>query len=185
MRRPRSERIPEMGRSSRPRISVATPSRSVAPRSIICSARASSRHQRPPSTSRASTSSAPTIRTSQRIGGRVEADAPRCDAPPVASPEPVHCPFAERCPGCAWIALPPAGQLRAKQALLERALAPYAALEARVLPVQAAEPLAGYRTRAKLAVAPGPRLGLFARGTHDVLDLPGCPVLAPGLASAA
>jgi 23S rRNA (uracil1939-C5)-methyltransferase len=103
----------------------------------------------------------------------------------VASPEPVHCPFAERCPGCAWIALPPAEQLAAKHALLERALAPYAALEARVLPVQAAEPLTGYRTRAKLAVAPGPRLGLFARGTHDVLDLPGCPVLAPGLASAA
>jgi 23S rRNA (uracil1939-C5)-methyltransferase len=103
----------------------------------------------------------------------------------VASPELVHCPFAERCPGCAWIALPPAEQLRAKQALLERALAPYAVLEARVLPVQAAEPLSGYRTRAKLAVAPGPRLGLFARGTHDVLDLPGCPVLAPGLASAA
>jgi len=103
----------------------------------------------------------------------------------VASPEPVHCPFAERCPGCAWIALPPAEQLRAKQALLERALAPYAALEARVLPVQAATPLAGYRTRAKLAVAPGPRLGLYARGTHDVLDLPGCPVLAPGLAAAA
>jgi 23S rRNA (uracil1939-C5)-methyltransferase len=103
----------------------------------------------------------------------------------VASPEPVHCPFATRCPGCAWIALPPAEQLGAKHALLERALAPYPALEARVLPVQAAEPLTGYRTRAKLAVAPGPRLGLFARGTHDVLDLPGCPVLAPGLASAA
>ena len=102
----------------------------------------------------------------------------------MASPAPVHCPFAERCPGCAWIALDPAEQLRAKQALLERALAPYAGLEARVLPVQAAEPLAGYRTRAKLAVAPGPRLGLFARGSHDVLDLPGCPVLAPGLASA-
>jgi 23S rRNA (uracil1939-C5)-methyltransferase len=118
------------------------------------------------------------------MAGRVEPRAARCDAPPVASPAPVDCPFAKRCPGCAWIELPPDQQLAAKQALLERALAPYGALEPRVLPAQAAEPLAGYRTRAKLAVAPGPRLGLFARGTHEVLDLPGCPVLAPGLAAA-
>ena len=102
----------------------------------------------------------------------------------MASPEAVDCPFAPRCPGCAWIALAPAEQLRAKQALLERALAPYA-LEARVLPVQPAEQRAGYRTRAKLVVARGPRLGLYERGTHEALDLPGCPVLAPRLSSAA
>jgi 23S rRNA (uracil1939-C5)-methyltransferase len=101
----------------------------------------------------------------------------------VASSEPVSCPFAARCPGCAWIALPPAEQLRAKEALLAAALAPYE-LGVRPLPAQAAERRTGYRTRAKLAVAPGPRLGLFARGTHEVLDLPGCPVLAPGLADA-
>jgi 23S rRNA (uracil1939-C5)-methyltransferase len=101
----------------------------------------------------------------------------------VASSEPVSCPFAARCPGCAWIALAPAEQLRGKEALLASALAPYTR-ELRPLPAQAAEPLAAYRTRAKLAVAPGPRLGLFARGTHEVLDLPGCPVLAPGLAAA-
>jgi 23S rRNA (uracil1939-C5)-methyltransferase len=101
----------------------------------------------------------------------------------VASSEPVSCPFAARCPGCAWIALAPAEQLGAKEALLAGALAPFA-LGLRPLPVQAAEPRAGYRTRAKLAVAKGPRLGLFARGTHEVLDLPGCPVLAPGLAAA-
>jgi 23S rRNA (uracil1939-C5)-methyltransferase len=102
----------------------------------------------------------------------------------MASAEPVFCPFAARCPGCAWIALPPAEQLRAKEALLASALAPYA-LDVQPLPAQPAEPRAGYRTRAKLAVAPGPRLGLFARGTHEVLDLPGCPVLAPGLGAAA
>jgi 23S rRNA (uracil1939-C5)-methyltransferase len=101
----------------------------------------------------------------------------------VASAENVSCPFAARCPGCAWIALPPDEQLRAKEALLARALAPYA-LGVQPLPAQPAEPRAGYRTRAKLAVAKGPRLGLFARGTHEVLDLPGCPVLAPGLAAA-
>ena len=105
--------------------------------------------------------------------------------PPVSSPAPVLCPHAERCPGCAWITRSPVEQLAEKQALLERALAPYATLAARVLPVQAAAVNAGYRTRAKLAVAPGPRLGLFARASHEVLDLPGCPVLTPRLASAA
>ncbi len=103
----------------------------------------------------------------------------------MSSPAPVSCPHAERCPGCAWIARPPAEQLAAKQDLLTRALAPYTTLAVHVLPVQAADTFAGYRTRAKLAVAPGPRLGLFARGTHDVLDLPGCPVLTPRLAAAA
>ena len=105
--------------------------------------------------------------------------------PPVSSPAPVFCPHAERCPGCAWILRSPAEQLAAKQALLERALAPYTTLAFRVLPVQPAEANAGYRTRAKLAVAPGPRLGLFARASHDVLDLPGCPVLTPRLDAAA
>jgi 23S rRNA (uracil1939-C5)-methyltransferase len=101
----------------------------------------------------------------------------------VASFEPVSCPFAARCPGCAWIALAPAEQLRAKEGLLADALAPYG-LGVHPRPVRAAEARAGYRTRAKLAVAGGPRLGLFERGTHEVLDLPGCPVLAPGLAAA-
>ncbi len=103
----------------------------------------------------------------------------------MSSPGPVSCPHAERCPGCAWITRSPAEQLAAKQALLARALAPYTTLAAHVLPVQAAETNAGYRTRAKLAVAPGPRLGLFARASHDVLDLPGCPVLTPRLGAAA
>ena len=101
----------------------------------------------------------------------------------VSSPASVCCPHAERCPGCAWITRSPADQLAAKQALLSSALAPYA-MSVHVLPVQAAELNAGYRTRAKLAVAPGPRLGLFARASHDVLDLPGCPVLTPQLAAA-
>ncbi len=52
--------------------------------------------------------------------------------------------------------------------------------------MRAARALVEYRTRAKLVVAPGPRLGLFARGSeHEVLDLPGCRVLAPALAEAA
>jgi 23S rRNA (uracil1939-C5)-methyltransferase len=83
--------------------------------------------------------------------------------------------------------LPLAAQLEAKGARLARALAPYASLrDATSEPVRAARAVVDYRTRAKLVVAPGPRLGLFARGGgHEVLDLPGCRVLAPALAEAA
>lgn len=97
----------------------------------------------------------------------------------------VDCIHAALCPGCALIDLPLAAQLAAKRDRVLRAFAAFPVLAAlQPEPVRAADPVAGYRTRAKLAVAPGPRVGLFARGTHDVLDLPGCRVLAPALATA-
>ncbi|HVZ30854.1 MAG TPA: hypothetical protein VG963_00425, partial [Polyangiaceae bacterium] len=44
-----------------------------------------------------------------------------------------------------------------------------------------AERATAYRIRAKL-VTDGKNLGLFAAGSHDVVDLPGCLVLDPRLA---
>jgi len=104
--------------------------------------------------------------------------------PRVSSSDLVFCPHAERCPGCAWIGLGSSEQLAAKGQQLARALAAYPSLRAQPLPVRAAPSPTGYRTRAKLVVAPGPRLGLHVQG-HEVLDLPGCRVLAPSLAAAA
>lgn len=99
--------------------------------------------------------------------------------------ETISCRHASRCPGCGLIDLPPAAQLAAKHERVVRAFAAFPALAAlQPEPVRAADPVADYRTRAKLAVAPGTRIGLFARHTHDVLDLPGCRVLAPALAGA-
>jgi len=102
----------------------------------------------------------------------------------VTAPEIVHCSHATLCPGCALIDCSLAAQLAAKAERVRRVFAPFAALAAlRPEPVRAADPVVGYRTRAKLAVAPGPRIGLFARGTHEVLDLPGCRVLEPAIAA--
>ena len=102
----------------------------------------------------------------------------------VTAPEIVHCVHATLCPGCALIDRPLAAQLAAKAERVARAFAPFATLAAlQPEPVRAADPVIDYRTRAKLAVAPGPRIGLFARGTHEVLDLPGCRVLAPAIAA--
>lgn len=50
-----------------------------------------------------------------------------------------------------------------------------------VAPVRDAPSIVDYRVRAKLAVAPGARIGLYAAGTHDVVDIPECRVLSPAL----
>lgn len=53
-------------------------------------------------------------------------------------------------------------------------------------PVVPADPITAYRTRAKLIVAPGGRVGLYAKGGgHQVIDIPKCHVLAPALAEVA
>ena len=98
----------------------------------------------------------------------------------------IVCPHAPRCPGCSLIGLPLADQLAKKRLRLTSALASYA-IDAAAPPedIRVADPHFAYRTRAKLAVAVGGRLGLFAAGTHEVVDLPECQVLVPVLARAA
>jgi 23S rRNA (uracil1939-C5)-methyltransferase len=85
------------------------------------------------------------------------------------------------------IDLPYGEQLALKRGRVVQALARYPALgflyTEGVLP---AETRTAYRTRAKLIVAPGGHLGLFAKGGgHQVVDIPRCRVLAPVLARVA
>jgi 23S rRNA (uracil1939-C5)-methyltransferase len=99
----------------------------------------------------------------------------------------VVCAHAEQCGGCPLMGVPYAQQLELKRNRLVQAMARYASLET-VVPetVVPARPVAGYRTRAKLIVAPGGALGLFAKGGgHQVVDIPHCLVLAPALARVA
>jgi 23S rRNA (uracil1939-C5)-methyltransferase len=63
-------------------------------------------------------------------------------------------------------------------------MASYADLgDVRVQSVVAADPIEGYRVRAKLVVD-GERVGLFERGSHRVVDVPGCRVLHPAVVTA-
>lgn len=104
----------------------------------------------------------------------------------MSDPDLVVCPHADRCPGCPLIALEPAAQLLVKAERVAQALAFYPALRALApAPVRAAPTRTDYRTRAKLVVGPGPRVGLYAREGHEILDLPHCRVLAPVIAGAA
>jgi 23S rRNA (uracil1939-C5)-methyltransferase len=75
--------------------------------------------------------------------------------------------------------LPYPEQLEQKRSVLVRALAAYPSLAAAPVGATApAEPTRDFRVRAKL-VAQNGALGLFARGTHDVVDIPECQVLRP------
>lgn len=99
----------------------------------------------------------------------------------------VACCHAERCAGCPQIVSGYDAQLAAKRGRVTGAVAGYPALESlAVAAVAPADPFTGYRIRAKFMVAPGPRVGLYAReGGHVVVDIPECRVLAPALVEAA
>jgi tRNA/tmRNA/rRNA uracil-C5-methylase (TrmA/RlmC/RlmD family)/23S rRNA-/tRNA-specific pseudouridylate synthase len=98
----------------------------------------------------------------------------------------LHCPHAERCPGCPLLSVSYADGLELKTARVSRAVGRYPELLG-VVPegVSPADPVSGYRIRAKLVTDAQGRLGLFAAHTHTVVDTPECRVLAPELHAAA
>lgn len=99
----------------------------------------------------------------------------------------IHCVHAHECAGCPLIHLDYAQQLASKRARVVTATSHYPALELLYTrPVTPAEPMVGYRGRAKLIVSPEGKIGLYARsGNHEVVDIPNCRVLAPALAEVA
>ena len=83
-----------------------------------------------------------------------------------------------RCGGCALLQLTAAEQLGRKRGHVALALARHAELRGIETPeVAAADSSFAYRTRAKLVVSAGGEIGLYARGTHEVVDIPQCLVL--------
>ena len=109
------------------------------------------------------------------------------DSARAANDERVVCEHADRCGGCPVIGLSYGEQLALKRGRVVQSAARYAALElVYTEPVLPARPVVGYRTRAKLIVGSGAKVGLFAKGGgHQVVDIPGCRVLAPPLARVA
>lgn len=99
----------------------------------------------------------------------------------------VVCVHADRCGGCPIIGLPYGEQLAMKRGRVVQSASRYPTLElVYTEPVAAADPIVEYRTRAKLIVSSGAKLGLYAKGGgHQVVDIPQCRVLSPLLASVA
>jgi 23S rRNA (uracil1939-C5)-methyltransferase len=99
----------------------------------------------------------------------------------------VECVHSLVCAGCPLIESDYVQQLATKRARVVTAISHYPALElVYTRPVEPADPIIGYRGRAKLIVAPDGSIGLYGRtGNHEVVDIPSCRVLAPALAEMA
>ncbi|HVW23761.1 MAG TPA: pseudouridine synthase [Polyangiaceae bacterium] len=104
---------------------------------------------------------------------------------PIQRDRVVECPHGAECPGCPLLPLPYGAQLASKHERVTSAIRRFPELARTPIDdVAPADPVVAYRTRAKL-VANGPLLGLYARGTHRVVDIPECRVLDPALARVA
>jgi len=102
-----------------------------------------------------------------------------------ASPDaPFGCAHSPACPGCPWVGRPYPEQLNEKRARVVAALGAALPPDACpvVDPVTAAPAETGYRVQTKLMVGvsrTGPVLGLYAPGSHRVLDVSRCPLHDP------
>lgn len=106
---------------------------------------------------------------------------------PPRGPQALRCPHYGTCGGCSTLHLSPADQLARAAARLADLLG-----EARPAGVEIAyevpdRPASGHRTRLLYPVRPDPRrsgrprLGLYARGSHDLVAIRECPVQDPRL----
>ncbi|HEX3696175.1 MAG TPA: TRAM domain-containing protein [Polyangia bacterium] len=87
------------------------------------------------------------------------------------------CPLFGTCGGCQWQHVSMAAQHAAKKVIVERALG------ISIPPVIAASRPFGYRDRVKLAVGGG-RVGFRERRSHQIVDVPACPLVSERLARA-
>lgn len=125
-------------------------------------------------------------KTSERPASSAPAPSTRTPSPDLLKST-IECKHASQCAGCPLIEHEYGQQLALKRAKVAAAAAYYPALETlQTRAVEGADTITGYRTRAKLMVSPTGAIGLYNRsGHHEVVDIPGCRVLAPPLAEVA
>jgi tRNA/tmRNA/rRNA uracil-C5-methylase (TrmA/RlmC/RlmD family) len=87
------------------------------------------------------------------------------------------CPVADACGGCDWMKLERGAELRYKARVVAEALERTGGIRLDAVPeVVTAGPELGYRSRVRLHVDARGRVGFHARGTHTLVEVPGCPV---------
>ena len=97
-----------------------------------------------------------------------------------------RCEHFGTCGGCTWQHVEYGEQLRWKQEIVRESLRRIGGIEwVREIPIESASEW-GYRARAqwKVAAKKGsrwPSVGYHARGSHEVVDVRACPILAPEL----
>jgi 23S rRNA (uracil1939-C5)-methyltransferase len=96
------------------------------------------------------------------------------------------CPVANECGGCDWMALSRSAQLLGKASLVRQALRRAGGLQdlPEEVPVRSEGPDLGYRNRLRLHVDRAGRVGMFARASHDLVEIPSCAVSDPSASRA-
>jgi 23S rRNA (uracil1939-C5)-methyltransferase len=99
---------------------------------------------------------------------------------PSSERAPPACPVVDACGGCDWMKLARPAELREKANLVAQALERTGGIRLAAPPaiVTAGGELA-YRSRVRLHVDARGRVGFYARGTHTLVEVPGCPVAEP------
>jgi 23S rRNA (uracil1939-C5)-methyltransferase len=92
-----------------------------------------------------------------------------------------ECPVAATCGGCDWMHLSRRAELEQKAATLKEALVRVGGVQTDPGPVTSLEPTVGYRSRVRFHVGQHGKLGFFARGSHQLVEVPGCLVAAPAI----
>ena len=89
------------------------------------------------------------------------------------------CPMADACGGCEWMHLARPAQIAAKASLVREALERTGGLrDLPAIELRTVGPDLGYRCRLRLHVDADGRVGLYAKKSHRLVEIPGCPVSA-------
>jgi 23S rRNA (uracil1939-C5)-methyltransferase len=90
-----------------------------------------------------------------------------------------ECPVAASCGGCDLMHLSRVSELAQKTSMLKEALERVAGVAFTPDTLTSSEAVSGYRSRVRFHVGQHGKLGFFARGTHQLVEVPGCAVADP------
>ncbi len=91
------------------------------------------------------------------------------------------CPLFSQCGGCDWMQMERQAQVEAKGKLVAEAFSRTGGFSLDTVPMVAGEGEWGFRGRVRLHIDPLGRVGFFARGSHQVVEVVRCPVSHPRL----
>ncbi len=92
-----------------------------------------------------------------------------------------ECPVAASCGGCDLMHVSRSAELDQKASMLREALERVGGLSVTSASPSSAGPTLGYRSRVRFHVGRHGKLGFFARGTHQLVEVPGCAVADPAI----
>ncbi len=94
-----------------------------------------------------------------------------------------QCPYFERCGGCSWLHFAYPAQAEWKRRIAADALDRIGGVKVRLDWVENENQRQGYRTRATFH-GDGAKVGFYAPGSHDIVDIAACPLCHPKMNAA-